>query len=83
MSTVKTLVISITLLYPLVMIFEQTITIPENHLLRLDLELPKTMPSGTAFLKLIPAPTATMLLSESSLAKTWDLPEEDETWKNL
>ena len=65
------------------MIFEQTVIISENRRLRLDLELPKTMPSGTAFLKLIPIPPATMLLSEASLAKTWDTPEEDEAWKNL
>jgi len=65
------------------MIFEQAVTIPESHKLHLDLEVPKTMPSGAAFLRLIPAPSATMLLSETSLAKTWDLPEEDEAWKNL
>jgi len=65
------------------MVFEQTVTIPENHRLLLDLEVPKTIPSGTAFLRLIPSPPATMLLSENSLAKTWDLPEENEAWKNL
>jgi hypothetical protein len=65
------------------MIFEQTITIPKNHRLHLDLDLPKTMPCGQAYLKLILVPPATMLLSESSLAKTWDLPEEDEAWINL
>jgi hypothetical protein len=65
------------------MVFEQTITIPENHCLRLDLELPSAIPSGAAFLKLIPVPPATMLLNEASLAKTWDSPEEDAAWKNL
>ena len=65
------------------MIFEQTVTIPKDHRLRLDLELPKTMPSGTAFLRLIPVPPATMYLSEVSLAKTWDSPEEDKAWENL
>jgi hypothetical protein len=69
--------------YPLIMIFEQTVTIPESHRLHLDLELPNTMPSGEAFLKLIPVPPATMLLSEASLAKTWDLPEEDTAWEDL
>jgi len=65
------------------MVFEQTITIPESHKLHLDLELPNTMPSDAAFLRLISVPPATMLLSETSLAKTWDLQEEDEAWKNL
>ena len=73
----------IIIIYPFIMIFEQTVTIPESHRLHLDLELPKTMPSGAAFLRLITVPPATMLLSEASLARTWDLPEEDEAWKNL
>ena len=65
------------------MIYEQTITIPKNHRLHLNLELPKTMPCGKAYLKLISVPPETMLLSETSLEKTWDLPEEDEAWANL
>jgi len=65
------------------MVFEQAVTIPESHRLHLDLQLPKTIPSGAAFLRVIPVPPATMLLSETSLAKTWDIPEEDEAWKNL
>jgi len=65
------------------MIFEQTVTIPKNHRLHLNLELPKTMPSGAAFLRLIPVPPTTMLLSEVSLAKTWDSPEEDKAWETL
>jgi hypothetical protein len=65
------------------MIFEQTVNIPESHRLCLDLELPRTIPCGAAFLKLIPIPPTPMLLSESSLAKTWDLPEEDAAWKDL
>ena len=69
--------------YTISMIFEQTITIPKNHKLHLDLDLPETMPCGHAYLRLIPVPSATMLLSETSLTKTWDLPEEDEAWVNL
>ena len=65
------------------MIFEQTVIIPESHRLCLDLELPTTMPSGTAYLKLISIPPATMLLSEAALAKTWDSPEEDAAWEHL
>jgi len=65
------------------MIFEQTVIIPENHRLCLDLELPHAIPCGAAFLKLIPVSPATMLLSETSLAKTWDSPDEDAAWKDL
>jgi hypothetical protein len=65
------------------MIFEQTVSIPESRRLHLDLELPDTMPHGAAFLKLIPIPCETMLLSEASLGKTWNSPEEDAAWKDL
>jgi hypothetical protein len=54
------------------MTFEQTVTIPENRRLHLDLELPDAMPQGAAFLKLIPIPcesalNSTALVSEASL----------------
>jgi hypothetical protein len=65
------------------MIFEQTISIPEDRKLHLDIELPGTMPCGIACLRLIPNPPETMVLSETSLAKTWDSPVEDKAWENL
>jgi hypothetical protein len=65
------------------MIFEQTVTIPENHKLHLDLELPSAKSIGIACLKLIPVPPAVMLLSETFLVKAWDTPGEDATWELL
>jgi len=56
------------------MVFEQAVTIPESHRLHLDLQLPKTILIGAAFLRVIPVPPVTMLLSETSLTKIWDLP---------
>jgi hypothetical protein len=65
------------------MIFEQTVDIPENRKLHLDIELPSAMPCGIAYMRLFPNPPETMMLSETSLAKTWDTPAEDKAWENL
>jgi hypothetical protein len=65
------------------MIFEETITIPQDRKLHLDLVLPKTMPCGTARIKLIPQASSTMLLSEDALAKDWNGPDEDLAWQSL
>ncbi|MDR3324466.1 MAG: hypothetical protein LBS82_00560 [Spirochaetaceae bacterium] len=65
------------------MIFEDTITIPQDRRLHLDLILPKTMPCGAALIKLIPQASPTMLISESALAKDWNAPAEDLAWQSL
>jgi hypothetical protein len=63
------------------MIFEQTITIPVDR--HLSLDLPETVPSGNACLTLTSQMPVTMLMSEASLAKDWNSPEEDLAWANL
>jgi hypothetical protein len=65
------------------MIFEQTIDVPVNRRIRLDLQLPDAMPCGYARLTLIPQFPDTMLMSENTLSKDWDSPEEDSAWANL
>jgi len=46
----------------------QTVEVPASR--RLTIDMP-------------PEITETMLLSETSLSKDWDMPEEDEAWVNL
>jgi hypothetical protein len=65
------------------MIFEDTITIPQDRKLHLDLILPKTMPCGATLIKLIPQASPTMLLSEIALAKDWNTSAEDMAWQSL
>jgi hypothetical protein len=65
------------------MIFEETIAIPQDRTLHLDLVLPKTMPCGTTLIKLIPQASSTMLISEAALAKDWNSPDEDLAWQSL
>jgi hypothetical protein len=65
------------------MIFEEIVTIPQDRKLHLDLILPKTMPCGTALIKLIPQASTIMLLSETSLDKDWNNPDEDLAWQSL
>jgi hypothetical protein len=65
------------------MIFAQTITIPVDRKVRLDLNLPDTVPCGTVCLMLAPQMPPTMLMSEASLAKDWNSPEEEWAWADL
>jgi hypothetical protein len=65
------------------MIFEDTITIPQDRKLHFDLILPKTMPCGAALIKLIPQASPAMLLSEIALSKDWNTPAEDMAWQSL
>jgi hypothetical protein len=65
------------------MIFEQTIEIPADRRVRLDFALPQAIPCGSFRLKFVPQAPSTMLMSEASLAKDWNSPEEDLAWENL
>jgi hypothetical protein len=65
------------------MIFEQTIDIPLDRKLRLELDLPEAMPCGKTRLTLIPQIPDTMRMSETSLAKDWNSSEEDRAWADL
>ena len=62
------------------MTIEQTVEIPANH--RLTLDVPREIPAGRAVLTFTPVPADlrsddTMLMSEASLARDWNTPEEN------
>jgi len=69
------------------MTITQTVDIPENR--RLTIDVPREITTGkavitfTPIIQTLPKIPETMLLSEASLAKDWDTPEEDKAWAGL